>query len=109
GCWCPYVDLVFAAIAVVGALVYIRDGRLASRPRMDWIGAVLACAGPFAIVLGFSQAASAGWTALTVGSLVCGVVLLAGFVVAERRVPHPLLPLRVIVDRARGGAYAAVG
>ena len=108
--WCLYVNLVFAAIAVVGALVYIRGGRLASRPRMDWIGAVLACAGPFAIVFGFSQAESAGWTAaLTVGSLVCGVVLLAGFVVAERRVPHPLLPLRVIVDRARGGAYAAVG
>jgi len=108
--WCLYVNLVFAAIAVVGALVYIRGGRLARRPRMDWIGAVLACAGPFAIVFGFSQAESAGWTAaLTVGSLVCGVVLLAGFVVAERRVPHPLLPLRVIVDRARGGAYAAVG
>jgi EmrB/QacA subfamily drug resistance transporter len=107
--WCLYVNLVFAAIAVVGALVYIRGGRLASRPRMDWIGAVLACAGPFAIVFGFSQAESAGWTTLTVGSLVCGVVLLAGFVVAERRVPHPLLPLRVIVDRARGGAYAAVG
>src|SRR5438874_478354 len=108
--WCLYVNLVFAASAVVGALVYIRGGRLASRPRMDWIGAVLACAGPFAIVFGFSQAESAGWTAaLTVGSLVCGVVLLAGFVVAERRVPHPLLPLRVIVDRARGGAYAAIG
>jgi predicted MFS family arabinose efflux permease len=77
---------------------------------MDWIGAVLACAGPFAIVFGISQAESAGWTAaLTVGSLVCGVVLLAGFVVAERRVRHPLLPLRVIVDRARGGAYVAVG
>src|SRR5437870_724260 len=107
--WCLYVNLVFAAIAVVGALAYIRGGRLASRPRMDWIGAVLACAGPFAIVFGFSQAESAGWTALTVGSLVCGVVLLAGFVVAERIVPHPLLPLRVIVDRARGGAYVAVG
>jgi EmrB/QacA subfamily drug resistance transporter len=108
--WCLYVNLVFAAIAVVGALVYFRGGRLATRPRMDWIGAVLACAGPFAVVFGFSQAESAGWTAaLTVGSLVCGVVLLAGFVVAERRVPHPLLPLRVIVDRARGGAYAAVG
>src|SRR6202011_1378351 len=108
--WCLYVNLVFAAIAVVGALVYFRGGRLASRPRMDWIGAVLACAGPFAIVFGISQAEAAGWTAaLTVGSLVCGVVLLAGFVVAERRVPHPLLPLRVIVDRARGGAYVTVG
>src|ERR1700726_3966060 len=51
--WCLYVNLVFAAIAVVGALVYFRGGRPASRPRMDWIGAVLACAGPFAIVFGF--------------------------------------------------------
>src|SRR5207244_12165518 len=69
-----------------------------------------ACAAPFAIVFGFSQAATAGWTAaLTLGSLVGGVVLLAGFVVTEQRVRHPLLPLRVIVDRARGGAYVAVG
>ena len=108
--WCLYVNLVFAAIAVAGALAYIRGGRPASRPRMDWIGAVLACAWPFAIVFGFSYALTAGWTdALTLGSLVGGVVLLAGFVVAERRVRHPLLPLRVIVDRARGGAYVAVG
>jgi predicted MFS family arabinose efflux permease len=71
---------------------------------------VLACTGLFAIVFGFSQAETAGWTsALTVGSLVGGMLLLAGFVVAEQRVPHPLLPLRVIVDRARGGAYVAVG
>src|SRR5579859_7497884 len=108
--WCLYVNLVFAAIAAAGALAYLRGGRPASRPRMDWPGAMLACAGLFAIVFGFSQAQTAGWTAaLTVGSLAGGVVLLAGFVVAEQRVGHPLLPLRVIVDRARGGAYVAVG
>jgi EmrB/QacA subfamily drug resistance transporter len=108
--WCLYVNLAFAAIAVVGALAYFRGGRPAGSPRMDWPGAVLACAAPFAIVFGFSQAETAGWTAaLTLGSLVGGAVLLIGFVVAERRVRHPLLPLRVIVDRARGGAYVAVG
>jgi EmrB/QacA subfamily drug resistance transporter len=108
--WCLYVNLVFAVIAAAGALAYLRAGRPVNRPRMDWPGAVLACAGLFAIVFGFSQAETAGWTAaLTVGSLVGGVALLAGFVVAEQRVPHPLLPLRVIVDRARGGAYVAVG
>src|SRR5437868_14929544 len=108
--WCLYVNLAFAAIAVVGALVYFRAGRPAGSPRMDWPGAVLACAAPFAIVFGFSQAATAGWTAaLTLGSLVGGVVLLAGFVLAERHVRHPLLPLRVIVDRSRGGSYVAMG
>ena len=77
---------------------------------MDWTGAVLACAGLFLIVFGFSHAETAGWTAgLTLGSLILGVVLLAAFVVAEQRVSPPLLPLRVILDRTRGGSYVAVG
>src|SRR5260370_7346570 len=76
---------------------------------MDWLGTVLACAGLFLIVFGFSHAETAGWTApLTIGSLAGGVVLLAGFVVAEQRASHPLLPLRVILDRTRGGSYVAV-
>jgi len=36
-------------------------------------------------------------------------VLLASFVAIEARAPHPLLPLRVLGDRARGGAFLAVG
>jgi EmrB/QacA subfamily drug resistance transporter len=107
--WCLYVNLVFAAIAVGGALAWIRSSRPAARPRMDWPGAALACAGLFGVVFGFSHAESAGWTAaLTIGSLVGGVLLLAGFVVAEQRASHPLLPLRVILDRTRGGSYVAV-
>src|ERR1700677_4428738 len=104
-----YVNLVFAAIAIAGALAYIRTPRSAAPPRMDWPGAILACAGLFLIVFGFSHAETAGWSAaLTIGSLVAGVVVLAGFVLAEQRVGHPLLPLRVILDRIRGGAYVAV-
>jgi EmrB/QacA subfamily drug resistance transporter len=108
--WTLYINLVFAAIAVAGALAYMTSARPASRPRMDWTGAVLACAGLFLIVFGFSHAETAGWTAgLTLGSLILGVVLLAAFVVAEQRGSHPLLPLRVILDRTRGGSYVAVG
>jgi EmrB/QacA subfamily drug resistance transporter len=107
--YCLYVNLVFAAIAVAGALAYISTGRPAVRPRMDWPGAVLACTGLFLIVFGFSRAETAGWTdPLTLGSLTLGPVLLAGFVAAEQRSTHPLLPLRVLVDRARGGSYVAV-
>jgi MFS family permease len=59
---------------------------------------------------GCSHAEVAGWTAaLTIGSLVAGVVLLAAFVFAESRVSQPLLPLRVVMDRARGGSYISVG
>jgi EmrB/QacA subfamily drug resistance transporter len=108
--WTLYVNLVFAVIAAAGALAYMRGGRPTNPPRMDWPGAVLAGAGLFLIVFGFSHAETAGWTAtLTIGSLILGVVLLAAFTVAERRSSHPLLPLRVILDRTRGGSYVAVG
>src|SRR5580658_9835584 len=108
--WCLYVNLIFAAIAITGALLYMRGNRPDSRPQMDWAGVALASSGLFAIVFGFSHAETAGWgAALTIGSLVAGVLLLAAFTFAERRVNHPLLPLRVILNRARGGSYAAVG
>ena len=107
--WCLYVNLLFAAIAVAGAVAYIRSNRPADPPRMDWPGAVLAGVGLFLIVYGFSHAETSGWgSALTIGSLVLGPVLLVAFVVLEQRSSHPLLPLRVIVDRARGGSYVAV-
>src|ERR1700684_1295329 len=90
-----FVNLIFAAIAVAGALAYIRSSRPANPPRMDWPGAALACAGLFLIVFGFSRAETDGWTAtLTLGSLVLGAILLTAFVVAEQRSSHPLLPLR---------------
>ena len=105
-----YVNLVFAAIAIVGALVFLHDSRPGTRPRMDWPGTVLASAGLFLLVFGFSHAETAGWAAaVTIGCLAGGVLLLTGFVLAEQRVSHPLLPLRVILDRSRGGSYASVG
>src|ERR1700728_3535140 len=108
--WTLYVTLVFAAIAVAGALIYMRSDPPANRPKMDWLGAVLASAGLFAIVYGFSHAELAGWTAApTLRSLAAGGVLLAAFVFAESRVSHPLLSLRVITNRARGGSYLSVG
>ena len=105
-----YVNLIFAAVAIAGALAWIRASRPATRPRLDYAGTGLASAGLFLIVFGFSRAETAGWAApLTVACLVVGPLLLAAFVAAERRSPHPLLPLRVILDRTRGGSYAVLG
>src|ERR1700691_5759966 len=60
--WCLYVNLIFAAIAIAGALLYMRGNRPDSRPQMDWAGVALASSGLFAIVFGFSSAETAGWT-----------------------------------------------
>src|ERR1700722_12024675 len=105
-----YVNLIFAAVAIAGALAWIRASRPATRPRLDYAGTGLASAGLFLIVFGFSRAETAGWAApLTITCLVAGPLLLAAFVAAERRSPHPLLPLRGILDRTRGGSYAVLG
>jgi EmrB/QacA subfamily drug resistance transporter len=108
--WALYVNLIFAAVAVAGALTFMPGNRPASRPRLDYAGTLLASAGLFGLVFGFSHATTAGWTAaLTIGSLTVGAALLTAFAVTEQRVRHPLLPLRVILDRTRGAAYLAVG
>ena len=70
----------------------------------------MAGVGLFGIVFGFSQAESHGWSsAVTITALGVGTAFLAAFVRFEQRVDHPLLPLRVVADRARGMAFAAVG
>jgi predicted MFS family arabinose efflux permease len=46
---------------------------------------------------------------LTVALLAFGVVAMAGFVAIERRVANPLLPLQVVRNRNRGGAFLAIG
>src|SRR5213078_1698049 len=72
-------------------------------------GAVTASAGLVGLVYGLSNAETHGWGAsLTSAALSVGVALLAAFIAIERRVEHPLLPLRVVADRRRGGAYLAV-
>src|SRR6202042_2564320 len=45
--YCLYVNLVFAAIAVAGALTYMKSSKPGNRPRLDFVGTVLACAGLF--------------------------------------------------------------
>ena len=37
-----YVNLIFAAFAIAGALAWISSSRPATRPRLDWAGTVLA-------------------------------------------------------------------
>jgi EmrB/QacA subfamily drug resistance transporter len=108
--WCLYVNVVFAVVAVTAAFRLLRRDRRDPDVRLDVPGTVLVVAGLIGVVYGLSEADTKGWgSPLTIGLLIAGAVLLAAFALTERRVAHPLLPLRIILDRFRGGAYLAIG
>lgn len=108
--WCMYVNIVFAVIAAAGAAVLLHNQRADGQShRIDVPGTLTVSTGLFAIVYGFANAETDGFGAVgTWGWLAAGVVLLAAFGVIETRVSHPLIPMRVLLDRVRGGAVVAV-
>ncbi|HWF33764.1 MAG TPA: DHA2 family efflux MFS transporter permease subunit [Solirubrobacteraceae bacterium] len=107
--WCLYVNLVIAIPTTLMALRLLVNHAHPQRPRIDVPGVVVGSLGLFALVYGFSNAETHSWTApLTIVALAASVVLLVAFVAIERRTSDPLLPLHVVWDRARGGAYASI-
>lgn len=109
--WTFYVNIPFAVVAAVGAVLVIREpAESRNRSKLDIPGVILATAGLVALVYGFTRAESDGWTdGTTLGMFAASVVLLLAFVVVESRVKAPLLPLRVITERNRAGAYLSLG
>jgi predicted MFS family arabinose efflux permease len=104
-----YVNLAFAVPTAAGAIALMTNERATGKPRLDLPGTLFASLGLFALVYGFSNAETHGWgTGLTVGMFVASVLLLVAFVLRQQRAVHPLLPLRVVLDRSRGGSYLAM-
>ena len=103
--WCLYVNLLFAVPAALAGMRLLRHQPRTGTPHLDIPGTLAASAGVFALVFGFSRAETAGWGApITVGFIAGGVLLIGLFVLIERRAAHPLLPLRVVLDRNCGGS-----
>jgi EmrB/QacA subfamily drug resistance transporter len=108
--WNLYINVVFAIIAVVGAVLFVgRVDHTGPRPRLDLPGTVLVSAGLFGIVYGFANAETDGWDSpLSWAVLTAAGVLLVAFVLWQRRASHPLLPLAIVVDRNRAAAYLSI-
>ena len=116
--WCLGVNVPIALLTAAAAVPVVHESRAQGDTRYDIPGAVLSTLGLVSLVYGFTEAARAknpsdptdtsvqGWTApSTVGFLVAAVVLLVAFVIWEQRIENPLLPLRIVRNRNRGGAY----
>jgi MFS family permease len=107
--WCLYVNLVIAVPTTIVALRLLVNQAAPERDPIDIPGVLTSALGLFALVYGFSNAATHSWSAAaTIVALAASPVLLTAFVLIERRAEHPLLPLHIIWDRARGGAYTTL-
>jgi EmrB/QacA subfamily drug resistance transporter len=104
--WTLLVSTPIAIAAALAAVRFVSESRAEGNTRYDLPGAFTSTAGLVALVYGFTKAGTDGWgSGVTISFLVAAVVLLVAFVVIELRSKHPLLPLRVILDRNRGGAF----
>jgi len=94
-----WLFLINVPIGVVtfcfGLRLLPESGERHHRP-FDGVGLGLGCGGLSLAVLGLSEANEWGWGSLaTIGCLIAGAVLVAGFIVHELRVAHPLIELRM--------------
>lgn len=106
--WCLLVNVPVAVIAVLLAIAYIHESRATGNTKYDIPGAIVGTAGLLSLVFGISRAQTDGWNGTsTLSFMGLGVLLLIVFVVIESRSTHPLLPLRILENRNRGGAYLA--
>jgi EmrB/QacA subfamily drug resistance transporter len=111
--WALYVNVPIAVVAFLGAVAFVHPPVPEGghhRARLDIPGVILVTSGLVSLVYGFTRAESEGWSERgVIGLFVAAGVLLVAFVVVEALTRAPLLPLRVVLDRNRGGAYLAVG
>ena len=104
--WCLGVNTPIAILAAILAAKYVHESKAGGDHTYDIPGVVTATAGLFALTYGFNEAARAGWTnSITLTFFATAIVLLIAFVVIESKVANPLMPLRVLTERNRGGSY----
>ncbi|MFF4436344.1 MFS transporter [Streptomyces sp. NPDC001621] len=107
--WTLYVNVAIAVVAFAGGWILLGNHRDAADAKLDVPGTVLVASGLFSLVYGFSNAESHDWgSPLTWGFLIAGGLLLTAFAWWQTRAAHPLLPLRILLDRDRAASFLAV-
>ena len=107
--WCLYVNLPIAGAVALGAFTMIPKRTGHRGVRLDIPGAIFGCGGLVALVYGLGEAAADGWSSAgVIAPIAAAVVLLALFALVQVKVSSPLLPLRILSNRNRGGAFLTI-
>ncbi|MGP4026783.1 MFS transporter [Actinomadura sp. 3N407] len=109
--WWGSIFLINVPVVMVGGIavaLLLPETRDPSAPRVDGIGALLSMGGIVALVYAVIEAPVRGWgDPLVLGSFALAAVLLAGFVLWERRATDPMLDTRLLRDSRLVWAMAA--
>jgi EmrB/QacA subfamily drug resistance transporter len=104
--WCLGVNIPISVGTALFAIPVVKESKAGGEHSYDIPGVLTATLGLFSLVYGFNRAATVGWAATeTIGFLVASVVLLSTFVIIESKVRNPLMPMRILMERNRGGSY----
>ena len=104
--WCLLVNVPFALVAAALAIPYVHESRAKGDTSYDIPGAIAATVGLVTLVYGITKAGTDGWAdPITMACFAVALVLLVAFVVIESRTRNPLLPLRIVEERNRGGSF----
>lgn len=107
--WCLLINVPIVIAALVGARVFIPPIEHRGM-RLDWAGALTSALGMTAVVFALTEVASRGLDdAVVLLMLGVGFIAMVIFVVLQSRLANPLLPLRILLNRMRGGALLAIG
>lgn len=105
--WIFLINAPLAALVVVVALTHVPETRDRSvQGQVDVLGAGLAALGLAGVTYALIEKPTRGLSGVVVAAGVVGVLALAGFVVAERRAAHPMLPLSIFASRQFSAANA---
>jgi EmrB/QacA subfamily drug resistance transporter len=103
------VNVPICIVAIVAVAVIVPNSRDEAAKRPDLPGAALSTAGIALLLWGIIEAPTQGWSSAKVTGTVCvGLVLLAGFVLWERRSDHPLLEMSLFRSHRFTGAVSAM-
>jgi EmrB/QacA subfamily drug resistance transporter len=107
--WIFLVNIPIGIFALAVTVWRVDESRAPQRARPDWTGFGLLTTGLVGLIYGLIRASETGWTNTSVlTSIAIGLVLLAGFVVAETKVTNPMFDVRLLrVPTFAGGSIAA--
>jgi EmrB/QacA subfamily drug resistance transporter len=115
--WIFFINLPLAVLVLVISLWQVPESRSSDARNIDWLGAAIATLGLAALVSGFLESAILGWKhPRVVGNLAFSFGSLVLFVLVEKVVRTPMVPLTLFKSASFSGAnlltlflYAALG